>query len=528
LTTTAAVENTTGSPVNRTADRMNTMEHQSPMTNTETTTTDTTVTTQSGIKPTDTGCNKISVTIETFNCHGFKESSDYILSRISNTDFMCLSETWIKPSEHNLIQKTVDDHIVSKSNQYIVFNKSGMVDEDEHAPGRPYGGVAIICRVIDGLSYELISCINHRIIGVLVKDLCGNPLHVVISTYMPYFDKSKLCQTEAYIECIDALQSLIDDHADVAPIKILGDLNVQLPRSCSNLSVNWHKANGFNSHSCILHDFIVGNGLKVVDQMFKQSVNYTYFNIPRGIQTWIDHIISTEYDVSNIYSCDIIPLDGNNVSDHLPLRLRMYINIPDTYPSPQCNNHGKPLITNWSRNRSNIDYTKELSKLLNTVSLLHIDPGADPFTKSTQVDHYMTTIHNAMMEAARKSGIIPRKLNRPKNYWCPDLSRARDTKRFWWCLWTDNGRPRSGEIFKCYKHVKNCIESYHGNAFTIEIISFISHWIYCYYGTLINFGNQLGSRGSAAVIHLSTLTNSLTTTRRSCKTRKIYLLNIPL
>ena len=38
--------------------------------------------------------------------------------------------------------------------------------------------------------------------------------------------------------------------------------------------------------------------------------------------------------------------------------------------------------------------------------------------------------------------------------WCPDQSQARDTNRFWWRLWLDNGRPRDGEVFKCYKNVK--------------------------------------------------------------------------
>ena len=34
------------------------------------------------------------------------------------------------------------------------------------------------------------------------------------------------------------------------------------------------------------------------------------------------------------------------------------------------------------------------------------------------------------------------------------ISKARDTKRFWWRLWLDNGRPRDGEVFKCYKNVR--------------------------------------------------------------------------
>ena len=42
----------------------------------------------------------------------------------------------------------------------------------------------------------------------------------------------------------------------------------------------------------------------------------------------------------------------------------------------------------------------------------------------------------------------PCKLYKPKQYWCPELSKARDTKRFWWHLWIDNGRPRCGEVYR--------------------------------------------------------------------------------
>ena len=65
-----------------------------------------------------------------------------------------------------------------------------MSDEDEHAEGRPYGGVAIACRNIDGVTYEAIQCQNRNIIGVLLNDLHGTPIHIVLCVYMPYYDKS--------------------------------------------------------------------------------------------------------------------------------------------------------------------------------------------------------------------------------------------------------------------------------------------------------------------------------------------------
>ena len=152
-------------------------------TNTERCTTDTT--------------NKLSVTMETFNCHGYKESCDYILTRASRTDFMCLTETWINPSE--LIQNNVNDHVMSNTNKYTVFSKSGMSGDDEHSPGRPFGGVAIICRHIAGVTYELINCVNNRILALLVKDTHNIPIHILICTYMPYFSNNGSTQTDEYL-----------------------------------------------------------------------------------------------------------------------------------------------------------------------------------------------------------------------------------------------------------------------------------------------------------------------------------------
>ncbi len=67
----------------------------------------------------------------------------------------------------------------------------------------------------------------------------------------------------------------------------------------------------------------------------------------------------------------------------------------------------------------------------------------------------VTALSNAMFSSAKEAGCVPKKqFFRPKRYWCPELSKLRDAKRFWWGLWVDNGRRRSGEVFKCWKGVK--------------------------------------------------------------------------
>ena len=41
-----------------------------------------------------------------------------------------------------------------------------------------------------------------------------------------------------------------------------------------------------------------------------------------------------------------------------------------------------------------------------------------------------------------------------KSWWTSDCKLSRDRQRFWHKIWTSAGRPRSGELYSCYKHAK--------------------------------------------------------------------------
>ena len=54
-----------------------------------------------------------------------------------------------------------------------------------------------------------------------------------------------------------------------------------------------------------------------------------------------------------------------------------------------------------------------------------------------------------MRDSAVDTGCYSKQHVKPKMYWCPELSKQRDRKKFWW-----NGRPREGAVFSVYKDVK--------------------------------------------------------------------------
>ena len=91
---------------------------------------------------------------------------------------------------------------------------------------------------------------------------------------MPFFNNT--CQqTELFIETIDKLQGFLDLYAVMAPIKIVGDYNVQLPQG-HKLKNNWYKLLGFNRHSVVMQDLLISNKMIVTDFMFQQSVKYIF------------------------------------------------------------------------------------------------------------------------------------------------------------------------------------------------------------------------------------------------------------
>ena len=202
-----------------------------------------TVGTHTTTKMSDVNDREITLKTECFNCHGFKQSANYITKHIKQCDFMLLSETWLWPHELTLIDKSICDS--NSSDDFKVFSKSSMCNVESDYCGRPFGGLAIIAKVNVHYSCFEIPTDCDRLLVVEVKDNNGTLLQVLCNIYMPYFDRSKKEQIAIYVEVIDVLQSILDKYAAIAPVQLLGDFNTRLPISAV-LHKNWHKHKSFN------------------------------------------------------------------------------------------------------------------------------------------------------------------------------------------------------------------------------------------------------------------------------------------
>ena len=106
-----------------------------------------------------------------------------------------------------------------------------MVDVDSSYQGRPFGGISVICKNNDIFKYHELDTTCDRIIAISVVDMSGKPVQTIFNVYMPFYN-GDYSQTELFTETLDHLQSCVDKYGALAPFQIVGDFNVQLPKTC--------------------------------------------------------------------------------------------------------------------------------------------------------------------------------------------------------------------------------------------------------------------------------------------------------
>ena len=349
-----------------------------------------------------------------------------------------------------MIQMLIDSHHTLQGNEYRVFAQSSMDHDPGYSAGRPFGGMAIIVKMSHNYIVREHGQDNNRIMSITLFDLNDTPVQTMVNVYMPFYDSS-LEKTEGFVEIIDAMQAVIEDVNGKCPIKFFGDFNCKLPKETPS-NRNWHRVNGYNRHSSMLHDFIISNDLVAADLRHDQSVGYTFFCHQRGVYTWIDHVLCFEYDMTSFSCCNILPLSSLNDSDHLPICCSFRVEPSSAAGCHLVGSSCRKSNAEWDNPQFCEKYKAALSNKLDSMlgsldQILHDDASV------TEMDTYLAKINGAMESAVVEAGHRPRKF-KPKAYWCPELSMLRNRKRFWWKIWSEAGRPRSGQVFECYKGCK--------------------------------------------------------------------------
>ena len=406
-----------------------------------------------GMQRTGTGTNssvsdsiadsqKTDFSVVNFNCFGFKSSFSSILNIMKNNDCMFICETWVKPNELGYLSKTLHDE------GYWCHLKSS-IDPEETLTGRPYGGVGFICRRKSGLTYIVLPCENERIMAMqLVTD--GKVCLTIIGAYLPYHDGSSR-QTELYCETLEDIQCIIDTN-DPSPVLLLGDMNCAMPIG-NKLNKLWYKSHPFTKHSYLLYNFMCHNDLYSCNFDFDQDVDYTFYK--NDVSSYIDHVFFSKFASENVSNCKILCMP-DNVSDHLPIRtdIVLNVNVPSDCSIPKTMGVAYPRI-DWSDTRQRQSFSKHAAEAAKMLPNIDIDNIQNQKSARTQIDNLCDSLKDVIHGSAQK--VIDDKhgsykgKHQKRHWWNGDCLFYRDKQRFWFSLWKAAGRPRTGQVFTCYK-----------------------------------------------------------------------------
>ena len=126
-----------------------------------------------------------------------------------------------------------------------------MEDIDLEYGGRPFGGVAMLCKNSSGLFFQEIKTPSDRIIVNEVSDSSGRTVQIIICVYMPFFDNKRV-NTDNFLETLDIIQFIIyikeGRKSMLAPIKVCRNFKAALPMG-KKLNKMWYHHKDYNQHS---------------------------------------------------------------------------------------------------------------------------------------------------------------------------------------------------------------------------------------------------------------------------------------
>ena len=379
-------------------------------------------------------------------------------------DIVFVCEHWLKPCDIPTVQMSY------QSNNMWTNIKSGMQMNDTYI-GRPYGGVGFIARKMANITVRDLMQDDDRI---SVIELRYNSMIclTVIGVYMPYHSNSSCI---AYSETLDKIQGIINNVT--SPFMIVGDMNASLP-SRAKLQPKWHMDKPYNKHSLLLYDMICNNELISANFSIKQTLKYTYF---KGLhRTYIDHVFICKSARLHLYNCVILPENTDLSSDHLPIKTTLEIihlekqkHILDEPLQPMAM-HAK---VDWSRDdtcRSFTNCIKNISGSLNTNYNDVTDSKEAQQSVNTICSDVIACINHATREVNPIQDSKKNKFQKALSWWSRSTATAKNRKSFWYKIWLDCEKPRSGHTYECYKLAKAAYRRAHRLAFNKHVNSTFS------------------------------------------------------
>ena len=162
-----------------------------------------------------------------------------------------------------------------------------------------------------------------------------------------------------------------------------------------------------------------------------------------------------------IKSCTIMSNLSLNVSDHYPLCTTLHFSLTSDANVDTGVNIDRPPkypVVNWSDDRICSAYSNYVTEAARSLQTCNIDDVSNRDVACKVVESMCNDAVNIMHKSCKMviSDSHQRYKGRYKknNWWNNDCLMTRDRQRFWFRIWKSCGRPRTGQIYLCYKTAK--------------------------------------------------------------------------
>ena len=380
-----------------------------------------------------------NISLCTYNCRSYKNSTDEINELCEQYDFVLLQEHWLLPNELSLLSQ-LNCKFVAVAHSSVEIDKDILV-------GRPYGGTAIMYNKCLASSVTSIETHEPRLTAVTLSTNVGPKL--IVCAYMPTDTGDGEC-IEEFISVCSAITALYEE-CNAVHLIVAGDFNCHI---------------GSRLYDSFRH-LIQDNKLLISDET--RLVNaFTYCNDAGTASSWIDHVLCSAVIDKHVSSVDV--LTSFVTSDHKPLCVT-FDGISALMPS--CSNirsagntmEPNSVLVDWSRVQSSdiAAYQLMLDTMLSSVSipsellLESVDIAANADRVELAIDNYYESVMSCIRQAGEqclpvKRGSITDNYVMPG--WNDIVHEKHQVARDAFLEWVMLGKPRQGPEFISMKRTR--------------------------------------------------------------------------
>ena len=382
--------------------------------------------------------DKDAFVISSHNICGYNNSKEFLYHQCDNNvaSIFAIQEHWLKPP---IRKKHGTNCLKVLHPKYDAHGVSGMSRQigDKISKGRPYGGTGFIYHREFSKSIRPRLDLSHERVSVV--ELKTDVFDVLlINAYFPYYDTSRINeQLILYRETLAFIENVVTSNPCHKYI-LMADFNANI----YNLNHPYTRLirdfmRDYDLFSC--YDLLPG---------FDHTSHCTRFDIKRGSYTLIDGMILS--NSLRPWVTDIsISQHHMNVSDHIPVRLTLNVNV-DVFDNPKGN---QSYFIPWN-SLSSDDLLKyqstmanELDKIVIPVSTLnHCTQNCCDSDHMLVLENYYEQIVKAIVVA--DCSLPRRRRGISKGYWSDELTELKQKSFDAFSLWELAGSPKNGPIFQ--------------------------------------------------------------------------------